>query len=94
MNTAVGIAFLVAGFAIILVALALVVSQIISGRHKAGSPIAHTMAGFNWDGMAALANGIAAIFKALGEWPLSALLILLGLILDGVGVWVLAAKPF
>ncbi len=95
MNILVGVLLLVTGTAVVLAGLALVVAEVIAGKHRKGGAAAHgkTMAGVDWQGMAALANGLAAIFKALADWPSPALLVLLGLIADGVGIWVLSVKP-
>jgi hypothetical protein len=94
MATSVGILFIAVGTLIVFSGLALVIAEIISGRHSRRGPTAHTMAGYDWNGIAAVLNGFAAIFKALSAWQLPALLILLGLVFDTMGVWILAAKPF
>jgi hypothetical protein len=93
MNLAVGILILITGTAIVAVGLGLAVAEIITGRRGARGSIATTMAGVDWNGIAAVLNGLAAVLKALHDWPLSALLVLLGLIADGIGIWVMVAKP-
>ena len=50
-------------------------------------------AGFDWTGLGAIFKGIAAIFKAMKDWPLPGLLAGLGLVFDVFGIFVLAAKP-
>jgi hypothetical protein len=92
-NILVGALLLVTGTLIILAGIALIVAQIISGLRRPGPPLAQTMAGLDWTGIGAVLNGFAAILRALKDWPLPALLILLGLLADGVGIWLLIEKP-
>lgn len=92
MNTAVGILLLVVGTLLFLTAMMLAVGEVISGRHS-GKPRGTTMAGLDWKGISAVLNGVAAIFGALKDWPLAGLFMLFGVVLDGGGIYVLAAKP-
>jgi hypothetical protein len=93
MSIIVGVLCLVVAVLIILVGLALVAAEIISGKHRpSGASHARGYAGFDWNGIAAVLNGLAAIFKALKDWPLPALLVLLGFVPGGVGIWVLASR--
>jgi len=93
MNLAVGLLLLLSGTALVFTGIALAVAEIISGRHSSKAPVATTMAGFDWTGLGAIFKGIAAIFKAMKDWPLPGLLAGLGLVFDVFGIFVLAAKP-
>jgi hypothetical protein len=93
MNLFVGVLFLLTGTILVLTGVALAVAEIISGRHGAKAPVATTMAGYDWTGLGAIFKGLAAIFKAMQDWPLPGILGGLGLIFDVLGIFVLAAKP-
>jgi hypothetical protein len=92
-NTFVGLLLVIVGVIVILSGVAMVVAQIIGGAHGKQERLATTMAGFNWKGLEGVLNALAAIFKALKDWPPPALVMLLGLAGVGMGLWVLAAKP-
>jgi hypothetical protein len=94
MSTVVGLVLVSTGLAIIAVALAMAVAEIIAGQHRRGGSIGTTMAGWSWSTFAAIVKGFAAIVEALKDWPPPALLILLGIVEQVIGVWMLATKPF
>jgi hypothetical protein len=91
-NLGVGIFLLVMGMATHMSGIALVVAQIINPKDGA-TPIAQQMAGLNWEGIAKVLHGFEAIIKALGGWPLPALLIFLALVCYAVGIWILVEEP-
>jgi hypothetical protein len=93
MNTVIGVALFVLGSTLVVVGTGLAVAEIISGLHRKGGSVASTMAGHKSRGLAALADGVAAILRALGDWPVPALLIVLGFVAQIGGIWVLAAVP-
>lgn len=92
-NTFVGLLLVVLGALIILIALAQIVGEIISGKRSGGAAKATALAGFSFDGIAGIIKAIATMFEALSKLPAAAILIVLGLASEGFGVWILAAKP-
>ena len=92
-NIIVGSVVLATGTLSVLTGLALAVAEIITGAKGGDKAIATQMAGLDWTGLAAVLNGLAALAKALAEWRLSALLVFLGLVADGMAIWLFAARP-
>jgi hypothetical protein len=93
MDVAVGIVFLVVGTLVVLTGILLAVGEVISGRHRDAGPRGTALAGVNWEGIRGVLNAAAAVLKAMGDWKLPALFVLLGLVFMVIGVWVLAARP-
>lgn len=93
MNIFVGLLFLLLGILLSLTGILLAVGEIISGNHRSEGSRGSMMAGLNWEGIKGVINASTALIEAMGDWPLSALFVLLGLISMGIGTWILVAHP-
>jgi len=92
MSTVVGLALVVLGMIVILSGVALVISEIVTGKHRRGRSRAEQMQGETWvSAIEGIVKGFAAIFKALSDWPQPALIILLGIALICLGLYVALA---
>jgi hypothetical protein len=93
MNNFVGLSFIILGSLLVLTGILLAVSELISGRHRTEGSRGRAMGGLNWEGITAVINAAKGLVQAMGDWPLPALFVILGLIFMGTGVYILAANP-
>jgi hypothetical protein len=92
MNVAIGLLCVSLGVVLLLTGVVLAVGEVISGRHGAGSA-AQAYAGNIFEGIQGVLNAAAALAKAMGDWKLPAWFLFFGIVLIGVGLWLLVANP-